>query len=249
MAYNEIDVTNPGVVRYYIAPVGTARAVDPLNPTAVWVDIGASNPEELLNTETDGGDVSTIAVAQNRNLRSYYTEVIEKFNVSLAQWNRDTYRLFYGVNSVTLSNGDLAAASLPVPYTAAVMIVLIEGARSVTFYMPKAELFRADGVTISDATSAAILPVTIKALRAGSNTWAVSISPVTVAYIAPTGATAGAPGSFTPAGSEAPATLADLISKAPTASPATAWAAGTQYVVLLDGSKARWSSSAWVASP
>jgi len=62
-----------------------------------------------------------------------------------------------------------------------------------------------------------------------------------------TGATAGTPATLTPTNSYAPADLADAATGF-TASPSTAWTAG-QYVLLLDGSKAHWSSSAWVAGP
>lgn len=60
---------------------------------------------------------------------------------------------------------------------------------------------------------------------------------------AATGATAGIPGSYTPAGAELPANLAALTGVI--ASPLTAWTTG-QYVPLGDGSKAHWSSTAWV---
>ena len=63
---------------------------------------------------------------------------------------------------------------------------------------------------------------------------------------AATGATAGAPGAFTPAGAIRPANLAALQGGSVTASPATAWTTG-QHVVLLDGSSANWTSSAWAA--
>jgi len=58
-----------------------------------------------------------------------------------------------------------------------------------------------------------------------------------------TGASAvSTPGSFTPAGASAPADLASMTGV--TASPATAWAAGT-FVVLGDGSVAHWNGTAW----
>lgn len=61
-----------------------------------------------------------------------------------------------------------------------------------------------------------------------------------------TTATAGIPATLTPSFSYPPQTIAGL--SAVTASPLTAWTAG-QYVLLGDGSKAHWSSSAWVAGP
>src|SRR5262245_3296065 len=64
-----------------------------------------------------------------------------------------------------------------------------------------------------------------------------------------TGATqvAGGAATLTPANSYPPANLAAAATGF-TASPTTAWTAGS-YVLLGDGSKAHWSSSAWVAGP
>ncbi len=60
-----------------------------------------------------------------------------------------------------------------------------------------------------------------------------------------TGATAGTPGTWTPANSYAPEDLAELTGGSFTASPNTAWTTG-QYVVLGDGTWAKWSGTAWV---
>ena len=62
-----------------------------------------------------------------------------------------------------------------------------------------------------------------------------------------TGATAGAPGTWSPVNSYGPEDLADLTASSITASPTTAWS-GSQYVVLGDGSRAKWSGTAWVAA-
>lgn len=60
-----------------------------------------------------------------------------------------------------------------------------------------------------------------------------------------TGATAGAPGTFTPTNSYGPLTLAGMTGL--TATPTAAWAV-TEYVTLRDGSRSRWSGTAWVAA-
>jgi hypothetical protein len=58
-----------------------------------------------------------------------------------------------------------------------------------------------------------------------------------------TGATSGSPGSFTPANAAPPQTLADMTGIV--ASPLTAWTPSGAHVVLGDGSKAFWNSTAW----
>lgn len=61
-----------------------------------------------------------------------------------------------------------------------------------------------------------------------------------------TGATAGTPGTITPANSYSRETFAALTATPLTASPGTNWTVG-QYIDLLDGSKAYWNGTAWVA--
>jgi hypothetical protein len=63
---------------------------------------------------------------------------------------------------------------------------------------------------------------------------------------AATGATEGAPGAFTPAGANRPADLAALQASSISATPSTNWDADS-YVILDDGSRARWNGTAWVA--
>jgi hypothetical protein len=62
-----------------------------------------------------------------------------------------------------------------------------------------------------------------------------------------TTATAGNPGTWGPADSYPPANLTALQGSSITADPTTAWTAG-QHVVLGDGSKARWTGTAWAAA-
>lgn len=61
-----------------------------------------------------------------------------------------------------------------------------------------------------------------------------------------TGYTAGIPATPTPANSYAHATLAALIAAAPAKTPSTLWTTG-QYVQLMDGTKAYWNSTTWIA--
>jgi hypothetical protein len=68
-----------------------------------------------------------------------------------------------------------------------------------------------------------------------------------LAGVSATGANVGTPGTFTPANALPPINLAD-IQTGVTANPATAWT-GTQHVVLADGTKAKWNSTAWVVYP
>jgi hypothetical protein len=60
---------------------------------------------------------------------------------------------------------------------------------------------------------------------------------------------AGIPGTYGPTDSYPRESFADLtVSPTLTASPTTAWTTG-QYILLADGTKAHWTSSAWAAGP
>ena len=64
-----------------------------------------------------------------------------------------------------------------------------------------------------------------------------------------TGAAQGTPATLSPTNSYAPENLAALIAGEPNAvvaSPTTAWEAG-RYILLADGSRARWTGTAWAA--
>lgn len=62
-----------------------------------------------------------------------------------------------------------------------------------------------------------------------------------------TSASSGTPGTWSPVDSYPPADLDALQASSITATPTTAWTTG-QYVVLGDGSRAKWSGTAWVAA-
>lgn len=59
-----------------------------------------------------------------------------------------------------------------------------------------------------------------------------------------TGATAGLPGTFTPANRRRPDDFAALVGGSVLASPTSAWTTG-QRIILMDGSEAHWSGTAW----
>lgn len=101
-----------------------------------------------------------------------------------------------------------------------------------------------------DGTALATVPSSV-ALRAlevgltppGETNGAIPLDDPSAA--AATSAVAGTPGHFLPTGAFRPETLADMTGL--TASPTTAWTTG-QKVELQDGSYAKWSGTAWVAT-
>lgn len=161
---------------------------------------------------------------------------------TLVQFDEDGLRLFYGANAPTLPNGMIGVPQDPQPTQAAFLAVFVDGENHFAFYGPKAEIYRADDLSIADTESLAGLPLGVKPMALGTNQWTYAVTPLGGAPA--TGATAGSPGTFTPAGSATPANLAALADV--DASPASAWTPG-QYVVLGDTTSAHWTGSAWAA--
>jgi hypothetical protein len=161
---------------------------------------------------------------------------------TLQQFDIPGLKLYYGSNAPVLPNGTVGVPTEPTPTTAAFLAVFVDGENHFAFYAPKAEIYRADDVSFGDTESLAGLPIGVKPMAYGSNSYTYSITPLGASVA--TGATAGTPGSFTPVDSTVPANLAAMASVI--ATPTSAWTTG-QYVTLGDASTAHWDGSAWVS--
>lgn len=217
---------------------------DLLAPVSPWESVGHTSLEDILSLTSEGGEATTLGTLQAKNLRTRYSARTEAFGLTLQQWDAPGLRLYYGANAVTLADGTLGVPTDPIPTTAAFLAVFVDGDAHFAIYIPKSEIYRADDLSLSDTESLAGLPISVKPMAYGSNSWTYALTPMG-AQIEATGATAGTPGSFTPADSLVPASLAELAAEV-TASPTSAWTTG-QYVVLADNSHAHWTGSAWAA--
>ncbi|WKU46743.1 hypothetical protein Q3V23_23255 [Streptomyces sp. VNUA116] len=242
MALNDLATLVVGSGNYLTAPVGTAKPDDLLVPVSPWSSVGHTSLEDLFGITSEGGEATTIGTLQNKNLRTKYSARTESMTFTLQQFDTSALKLFYGANAQVLPDGSVGVPADPVPTQAAFLAVFVDGDHHFAFYAPRAEIYRADDMTIADTESLAGLPLAVKPMIHGSNTWTYSVSPLggTVA----TGASAGSPGSFTPAGSVTPATLAELSNVI--ATPSAGWTSG-KHVVLGDGSTAYWSGTAWAS--
>ncbi|MFE7124032.1 hypothetical protein [Streptomyces sp. NPDC057617] len=244
MPINDAATLVVGSGNYLTAPTGTPMPDDLLVPVSPWQNVGHTSLEDVFGITSEGGEATTIGTLQNKSLRTKYSARTETMTFTLQQLDAAALRLYFGANAPILPDGSVGVPANPQPTQAAFMAVFIDGENHFAFYVPKAEIYRNDDMAIGDTESLAGLPLGVKPMTFGSNSWTYAVTPLggTVA----TGATAGIPGSFTPAGAVAPANLAELASVI--ATPSTAWATG-QYVVLGDSSKASWSGSAWVTDP
>ncbi|MFD7677533.1 hypothetical protein [Streptomyces sp. NPDC060187] len=240
MALNDNATLVIGSGNYLTAPVGTDLPADLLVPTSPWSAVGHTSLEDILSISSEGGEATTIGTLQNKSLRTKYSARTETIALTLQQFDIAGLKLYYGSNAPVLANGTLGVPTEPTPTVAAFLAVFVDGENYFAIYAPKAEIYRADDVSFGDTESLAGLPIGVKPMAFGSNTYTYAITPLGASVA--TGATAGSPGSFTPDGSEVPANLAAMASVI--ATPSSAWTTG-QRVILGDASTAHWDGDSW----
>lgn len=242
MAINDNATLVVGSGNYLTAPVGTAMPADLLTPTSPWQNVGHTSLEDIFGITSEGGEATTIGSLQNKSLRTKYSARTETMTFTLQQFDTAALRLYFGANAPILPDGSVGVPTNPEPTQSGFLAIFVDGANHFAFYAPRAEIYRADDMAISDTESLAGLPLGVKPMAYGNNTWTYAITPL--GGLLATGASAGTPGSFTPEGAAAPADLAALSSVI--ATPTAAWTAG-QHVILGNASKAFWNGTAWVS--
>ncbi|MEX1655516.1 hypothetical protein ABZ960_20405 [Streptomyces pseudovenezuelae] len=240
MSLNDNATLVIGSGNYLTAPTGTDIPSDLMVPVSPWEAVGHTSLEDILSISSEGGEATTIGSLQNKSLRTKYSARTETIAFTLQQFDVAGLRLYYGSNAPTLPNGLVGVPSDPIPTTCAFLGVFVDGENVFGIYAPRAEIYRADDLSIGDTESLAGLPLGVKPMAYGNNTWTYAITPLGASVAS--GATAGSPGSFTPEGSLAPANLGAMASVI--ATPTSAWTTG-QYVTLGDASKAYWDGDSW----
>ncbi|EFL15324.1 hypothetical protein [Streptomyces sp. C] len=243
MPINDSATLVVGSGNYLTAPVGTAMPADLLTPTSPWANVGHTSLEDVFGITSEGGEATTIGSLQNKSLRTKYSARTETMTFTLQQFDTAALKLYFGANAPILPDGSVGVPTSPEPTQSAFLAIFVDGDNHFAFYAPKAEIYRADDMAISDTESLAGLPLGVKPMAYGSNVWTYAITPL--GGLLATGASAGTPGTYTPDGADVPATLAALSSVI--ATPTSAWTTG-KYVLLADGtSKAYWNGTTWVA--
>ncbi|MFI1655619.1 hypothetical protein ACH4ZU_12030 [Streptomyces sp. NPDC020472] len=242
MAINDDATLVVGSGNYLTAPTGTAMPADLLTPVSPWQNVGHTSLEDIFGITSEGGEATTIGSLQNKSLRTKYSARVETMTFTLQQFDTAALKLYFGANAPILPDGSVGVPTEPEPTQAAFLAVFVDGDHHFAFYAPRAEIYRADDMAISDTETLAGLPLGVKPMAYGSNIWTYAITPLggTLA----TGASAGTPGTFSPEGAVAPENLAAMSGVI--ATPTSAWTTG-QHVVLGDSTKAYWNGTAWVA--
>jgi hypothetical protein len=140
-------------------------------PGANWVNVGHTSLDDIFSISSEGGDSNQIGSLQNQTLRTIYSPRTESFNFTIQQFDAASLKLYYGSNAV-VSAGPPATVKVPekaTPTTCSFLAVFTDGEKEFAFYVPKAEIFRADDMAIQDTESLAGLPLSVKPLKHGTN--------------------------------------------------------------------------------
>lgn len=182
MALNDLATLVIGAGNYFTA---TYSAVSPVvlpadlsAPGVAWTPVGHTSLEEIFNISSEGGDATTIGTLQSKNLRTTYSPRTETITFTLQQFDEAALKLYYGSNATIGSAGEVQVPSSPAPTVCSFLAVFVDGENHFAIYAPKAEIYRADDLSANDAESLAGLPLAVKPLVHGANTWTYAVTPL-----------------------------------------------------------------------
>ena len=182
---NDNAVLVIGAGNYFTAPYVAATPEPlPADLKAIagnWVAVGHTSLEEILNITSEGGDATTIGTLQNKSLRTTYSARQETINFTLQQFDESALKLYYGSNATVGASGEVQVPTNPTPTVCSFLAVFIDGDNVFAIYAPKAEVFRASDISVSDTESLAGLPLAVKPLVHATNTWAYAVTPLDAA--------------------------------------------------------------------
>lgn len=182
----------PGLGHFYTAPVGTPAPSDPTNPGSAWKDVGNTPIDDILTFDSDGGEETLISTLQNKRHRVSRSDLVESFAMALHDFTKDSYELYYGTNMDTSGVPGWYGpnADAPTPFSGAFLGVLVDGDSYFPIYVPKAEIYRAEGISLSGTEDLATLPIKVTPLSVeGKQPYYVK--PITETTKAPVGGTGG----------------------------------------------------------
>ena len=165
---------------YYTAPVGTELPTDLLDPEAEgWEEIGHTSLEDIMGTESEGGEKTVLATLQNKSLRTTYSNRTETWTIQLQQFDTASLKLFYGSNAQTLAkHGAVTNETNAKPTEKAYLAVYIDGENVFAIWAPKTEIFRGDDFALENTEDLNSLPLAITPLQNGSNTYTYAVTPL-----------------------------------------------------------------------
>lgn len=178
MSLNDDATLVIGAGNYFTAPVDTAIPADLSAPGVAWTNVGHTSLEDIFGISSEGGEATVIGTLQKKALRTRYSQRTETMTFILQQFDAAGLKLYYGSNATTGAGGEIQVPAEPVPTTVAFLVVFTDGDNEFAFYAPKAEIYRSDDLSLADTESLAGLPLGVKPLVSGSNTWTYAVTPL-----------------------------------------------------------------------
>lgn len=182
MALNDNAVLSVGTGKFYTATYNSVTPVvlpsDLLTPGGSWTEIGHTSLEDIFTVSSEGGDATTLGTLQNKTLRTKYAARTESFAFTLQQFDTAGLKLYYGSNATIGGAGQVQVPNDPTPTVATFLVVFQDGTNEFAFYVPKAEIYRNDDLSIADTESLVGLPIAVKPLTHGSNVWNYAVTPL-----------------------------------------------------------------------
>jgi hypothetical protein len=182
LALNDNAALVVGTGKFYTAVYSSSSPValpaDLSAPGVSWTEIGHTSLEDIFSIASEGGDSTTIGTLQNKALRTSHAARTETFNITLQQFDTESLKLYYGSNATVGTNGEVQIPTNPTPTVVTFLAVFKDGTNEFGIYAPKAEIFRADDLSIGDTESLAGLPLSVKPLVHGTNGWSYAVTPI-----------------------------------------------------------------------
>lgn len=182
MALNDAATLVVGAGNYFTAVYNpTTPVVLPADlnaPGVSWENVGHTSLEDIFSMSSEGGEATVLATLQNKTLRTSYSPRTETINFTLQQFDAAGLKLFYGSNATVGAGGEIQVPVTPTPTVCSFLVVFKDGENEFAFYCPKAEIYRADDLSISDTESLAGLPLGVRPIIHGSNAWAFAVTPL-----------------------------------------------------------------------
>lgn len=151
---------------------GTAPAANVVVKTALngWVTTGHTSRDDMPEFGFDGGDAEVKGTWQNAALREVVTEQAADYvTVVLQQFDKGSFELYYGPNSVTAPAGvfgvDGGAAATN---EKAFLVIIVDGTTRIGFYAAKASIRRDDSISLP-VDEFAGLPIRATFLKHGAS--------------------------------------------------------------------------------
>jgi hypothetical protein len=150
-------------------------------PFSAYTEIGHTSPDNPLQMNRDGGDVTTLGSWQQDNVDQSTAAVNWAMAFSLLQYDITSMKLYHGSNAIVGADGSVQSnLAGPSPTEAAEFLIVKNGAKAQARHYPRVSIIAADGESF-DTSKLAEMPVQASILSSNTLTYGFSVSQTGVA--------------------------------------------------------------------